>query len=61
MIPEGNDDDRVQILCDALDQAASHDHTAEGLFSIATGILERDCGGTRMANVEDYDAGRVPA
>jgi hypothetical protein len=51
LTPNMDEDDRVQIICDALDQAASHDDTAEGVFSIATGILERDCGGTRTAGI----------
>lgn len=54
LIPDRDDDDRVYLICDALDQAALRDDTAQGLFSMATGILERDCGGTRTAAREDY-------
>jgi hypothetical protein len=56
-----DEDDSVQAICDALDQAAVHDDTAEGLFSIATRILEQECGGTRTADLEEYSGERVSA
>ncbi len=61
LMPGIDDDDRVQAICDALDQAASGDDTAEGLFSIATQILERDYNGTRTRDVIEYGRERVSA
>jgi predicted transcriptional regulator len=56
MTPNMDEDDSVQAICDALDRASLHDETAEGIFSIATGILERDYGGTRSRDLEQVSA-----
>jgi hypothetical protein len=61
LTPNLDEDDSVQAICDALDRAAEFDTTAEGLFSIATRILEQECGGTRTADLEECSGERVSA